>query len=106
MTKQEVIAKVEEFDAAQQIQWMLSLGRLLTISARSSYKTEHEPGRVESVMGHNEIQHRLFARIHDLQAGKEWTSSSFVEMLIEIANTYEIAGDVSWAVDKSLNHPD
>ena len=103
LTKDELILEVGKLNSDQQIAWMLTLGELLTISARSSYKTDGEAGQIEGVMGHNEIQHRLFARIRDLRAGKEWTIESFVGMILQMANTYGVAGDVGWAIQKSVS---
>jgi len=103
LTKEELISEIKKLTGDEQIAWMLALGEFLTISARSSYKTDGEPGQIEDVMGHNEIQHRLFARIRDLRAGREWTVESFVGVILEIANTYGVAGDVGWAIRKSLS---
>ena len=102
LSKADLIHTLTPLNTEQQIRWMLSLGHALTISARSSYKTDTDPGRIEGVMGHNEIQHRLFARIRDLSAGCEWTTESFINLLLETGKSYGVAGDIGWAIRQSL----
>lgn len=102
MTKQQLIFEIEKLDNDQQLAWMFALGEFLTISARNSYKTDAQEGRIEGVMGHNEIQHRIFARIRDLRSGKEWTVESFIDLLLQMSRSYGVAGDVGWAIKQSL----
>ena len=86
----------------QQIEWMLTLGEYLTVSARDSYPFAERAGAISGLMGHNEIQHRLLARVRDLKAGREWTLDSFVRMIAEMAETYDVKSGVERAFRKSL----
>jgi hypothetical protein len=81
---------------------MLRLGAALTITARNCYQFEANPGDLRGLMGINEIQHRLFARIRDLRAGHEWTIESFVGMILDTASNYGVPGEVGWAVKQAM----
>jgi hypothetical protein len=107
VTEKEVIEAVKALDTDRQVLWMLGLGSSLTIAARNCYARDPDVGRIDGLMGFNEIQHRLFGRIREITAGNEWTIDSFVRGLIETASTYRISGEVAWAVKqslRSLNH--
>jgi hypothetical protein len=102
MTKTELFEGLKTLQAEQQIQWMLRLGGYLTISARGFYSSNSQPGNISRLMGFNEIQHRVYGRIRDLNGGNEWTLDSFLDGIIETSNFYEINGDVGWALKKAL----
>ena len=102
MTEEEVVEAVRPLNTDQQVRWMLGLGTSLTIAAHSCYVLELNPGRIDGLMGFNEIQHRLFGRIREIAAGNDWAIESFVKGLIEAGSTYRIADEVGWAVQQSL----
>lgn len=102
MTKTELFERLNILPSEQQIQWMLRLGGNLTVAARGFYSSDPETGDINRLMGFNEIQHRLFGRIHALTRGDEWTLESYLDGIIGSSEFYGISGDVGWALKKSL----
>jgi hypothetical protein len=98
MTKQDILDTLRDITPAQELQWMLTLGSALTVSARGCYPTEAQSGNTALLIGFNELQHQVYGRIRQLRRGEEWTLESFVDGLMQRAHHYRIEGDLGWAL--------
>jgi hypothetical protein len=100
--RQEVLDVLRPLDHEQELQWMIDLGALLTVSARVGYQHGETPGNVVHLMAFNEMQHRTYGRIRSLRRGEEWTLESFLNGLMETARHYHVEGDFGWALQSSM----
>jgi len=81
---------------------MLALGAELTLAARSGYEAGTDEANGKVLRGFNEIQHRVYARIREIGNEREWTTESFIDMIIEYSVAFGIEGDVRWALNRSI----
>ena len=104
MTKDDLLIQVRSFSANQHQEWLLALGANLTVSARGAYVPETDRADGSRLRGFNELQHQLYNRLRALPEGREWPLESFLDVLHEKSVRADIWADVSWSLERSVEH--
>jgi hypothetical protein len=102
MTRKEVVDAVSCLDAEKRLQWLITLGWEMTISARAYYPRGPEGGSLVHIIAFNELQHQLFNYIRHSRTKDDWTIEQLVHGLCDKASATGVEGYFGTAIHSSV----
>jgi hypothetical protein len=100
MTRKDIIDQLQRLDGQGQHQWLIRLGSNFTVCAPAGYPDGDNPGKMEHLIGFNELQHQLYHYLRDPNG--DWSLESLLDTLFGTAKRFGIEGDAGWALMNSL----
>ncbi len=102
MTRKQIVETVSRLAAEEKLQWLITLGWELTISARAYYPHGPEGGSLKHLIAFNELQHQVYNYMRHSQTEKDWTIEQFVNGLCDKASASGVEGYFGTAMRSSV----
>jgi hypothetical protein len=102
MTRKELVDAVSRLDAEKRLQWLITLGWEMTVSARAYYPRGPEGGSLAHLIAFNELQHQVYNYLRHSWTKDDWTIEQFVHGLCDKASASGVEGWFGTAIKSSV----
>jgi hypothetical protein len=101
MTRNEIVGAVSHLGAEKRLQWLITLGWELTISARAYYPRGPEGGSLAQLIAFNELPHQVYNYLRH-SPEHDWTIEQFIHGLCDKASASGVEGYFGTAIKASV----
>ena len=103
MTRKEIVNRVSCLGAEKRLQWLITLGWEMTVSARAYYPRGPEGGSLTHLIAFNELQHQVYNYLRHSGTEDDWTIEQFVHGLCDKAAASGVEGYFGAAIRSSVD---